>query len=220
MKPLFVGLSPLLKLMAFPPDRKKAELKSRLRSGGHNYYWFMEKYIPLLLMGEKTLKDVDLEIKILKRAAQRTHNHYGILAFLDMWDSQDVSFIPPPEKVFISEHGMLGVKLQPFLAYEENGQKNCISHWNILRPDLPPEIGRLGFYFLNREFPDFKSQLFNLRTHVKYFEAPSWQQAEIQLARYLRQTESIWIEVNKEAEEAARRDKQDDQDSEGIGPRP
>lgn len=219
MEPLVVGLSPLLKLMAFPPDRRKAELRSRLKPGGHNFYWFMEKYIPLLLKGEKTLKDVDLEIKVLKRAAQRIHNHYGILAFLEMWDSQDAAIIPAPETVYVSEHGMLRVNLQPILAYEKDGQKFCISFWNTLRPDLPPEIGRLGYYFLNREFPDFKSQLFNLRTHVKYFEAPSWQQAEIRLARYLRQTESIWLEVNKEAEEAGQIKRRDDQDPKGIGPR-
>lgn len=206
MKPLVVGLPYLLKLMSYPAELRRTELRGRLKPGGHNYYWFMEKHVPLFINGTSDLERVDDEIKVMTRPSQRKHNRYGVRAFLEMWEFSDMDLIPPPETVFISEFGMLHVKLAPVLAYEKDGQKICVCLWNALEPDLLAKTAGLGIYFVNRELPSFRAQVFDLRRKVKYVEALNWQQAEIRLGRELRLIESIWIELNQEVEKGSGED--------------
>ncbi|MGH6660302.1 MAG: hypothetical protein ACREB6_02075 [Rhodospirillales bacterium] len=207
MKQLTCGLAALLKLLSLPAEKRRDELKDRLSGGGYNIYWSMEKFIPALVKKEMTLDQVGKAIDALKNERERRHNWSGIRSFLTMWRDNPVPFLPTPESVFISEYGMLRVNVRPILAHLQDQKKICVLAWNTLKPHLAPEIARLGVYFMNREFPEFRSQVFDLRARVKYAESASWQESEIRLARELRLTESLWIELNQEADNAGRENK-------------
>jgi hypothetical protein len=145
-------------------------------TGGYDFYKRMKLASREVARGEVDRETIFAQLQTIKRASERDHNVAMATRTCEWWDDLvgAVALVDRPSGIYRRTGMGFGIRLQPELAYEWNGEKRVTYLWAIDRPKLTSQAAGAGLHLLREElakgpFKDAKFEIRDLR-QKKAFE--------------------------------------------------
>jgi hypothetical protein len=169
MEPLKITFTTFLKICASTPRGMIRELRTFTSPGGYDFYKVMKRSIVGLASGAVNFTQALHDIEQIVQKPEREHTLEAVHKFQKWLDTQSLTWHAPPRAAYKSKSGLLMVRIEPELAFTDDGGITSVIHlWNLNKPELKKTLAGEGLQLMmsNVVGAHYEFGIFDLRKNT------------------------------------------------------
>lgn len=164
-----ISFTTFLKIGLMPTTQGKFGALNRMLNGngGYDFYKRMKLASREVARGEMDRDAIFAQLQSITRTSERNHNVLMATRTCEWWDELEGvdALVERPRGTYKRDGMDFGIRLQPELAYKQDGVIFVTYLWAIERPKLTSQAAGAGLYLLRSELTqgNFKDARFQIR---------------------------------------------------------
>lgn len=143
-----IQFTTFLKLLAQTTQEKSRSYRRYDDGGGHDFYHSLKRAARDLTILERPFEKAAKRMEMLSAGPERERNIEAFQHFNGWLGKRKGSFFSPPDGLFKSPSGNLGVILKPEFGQVQKNKRQVVALWCTRGVKLTPTVAGVGIYMM------------------------------------------------------------------------